>query len=126
MYSKELLKHFRHPKHMGSLKDADVISVEGNPVCGDVMKLYLKIKNGKIQNIKFETFGCVAAIGASDILCEIVKGKSIEEAEKVTEAEIVKKAKGFPQAKVHCSLLAAKALKKAIEKYKKVHLQDKN
>jgi len=117
-YNKEVLKHFTNPKHMGEMKNPDAIGELGNMKCGDVMKIYLKIKDNKIHDIKFQTFGCVAAIASSDVLCELAKGKTIEQAKKITNQNIINKLKGLPSIKMHCSVLGAGALKNAIENYK--------
>lgn len=116
-YNKEVLKRFTNPRNFGEIKDADGIGQVGNEVCGDIMKIYFKVKNNKIKDIKFQTFGCVSAIAASDALCEIAKGKTIEEAKKITNKEILTKLKGLPSIKIHCSVLGAEGLKKAIENY---------
>lgn len=123
MYSKKVLQHFRNPKNFGEIKKPDGYAKVGNIVCGDIMKLYLKIrkKNSKeyIKDIKFQTLGCGAAIATSSVLTEMVKGKSLEEAEKVRGEEVVKALGGLPSFKLHCSFLVVKALKKAIKNYKK-------
>jgi len=116
-YNKAVMKHFTSPEHMGEIKKPDVIGELGNMKCGDVMKIYLKIKDKKIKDIKFETFGCVAAIASSDVLCELAKGKTIEQAKKITNKDIIKKLGNLPSIKEHCSVLGAGALKKAIENY---------
>lgn len=116
-YNKEVLRRFTNPKNFGEIKNADGIGQVGNVVCGDIMKIYFKIKNNKIKDIKFQTFGCVSAIAASDALCEIAKGKTIEEAKKINNKEIIEKLKGLPSIKIHCSVLGAQGLKKAIENY---------
>ena len=121
IYSKKVMKHFLKPKNVGQIKNPDAIGINKNDRCGDVMKIYLKIKNNKIKDIKFQTLGCPAAIAASDILCELVKGKTLEQAEKINERKITKKLGGLPLFKVHCSVLGAKTLKKAILDYKKKH-----
>lgn len=118
-YSKILLDHFFHPHNMGKIEDADGIGVVGNPNCGDVLKLYLKIKDNIISDIKFETLGCAAAIGVSSVLTEMVKGKTIEEALKIKNADIIKELGGVPSVKVHCSVLGEQALAKAIEDWQK-------
>lgn len=114
-YSDKLLDHFFHPRNMGKIENADGVGVVGNPNCGDVLKLYIKIKNNKISDIKFETLGCAAAIGVSSVLTEMVKGKTIEEALKVKNSDIVKELGGVPPIKIHCSVLGEQALKKSIE-----------
>lgn len=118
-YSKEVMKHFTSPKHMGEIKNPDSVGELGNMKCGDVMRIYLKIKDNKIKDIKFQTFGCVAAIASSDVLCELAKGKTIEQAKKITNKDIIKRLEGLPNIKLHCSVLGAGALKKAIGSYEK-------
>lgn len=117
MYSKKVLQHFRHPKNMGRIKNPDAIGEAGNPVCGDVMKLYLKIDKDRIKDIKFETLGCAAAIANSSILTEMVKGKTLDFALKIRKDDIVKELGGLPPIKIHCSVLATEALKNAITNY---------
>lgn len=123
MYNKTVMKHFLHPKHSKEMKDADAIGEVGNLKCGDVMKVFIKVRKNKegeeiIKDISFKTFGCAAAISASDILCEIAKGKTLKEAEKISNKEINDYLGGLPQIKVHCSVLGEQALKKAIQNYK--------
>jgi len=125
MYSKKVLEHFRAPRNLGKMKGADVLGQLGNPVCGDVMKIYLKVKRGKsfgehvIENIKFQTLGCVAAIATCSIMTEMVKGKSFKEAEKLSNQAIAEALSGLPPLKMHCSNLAADVLKIALENYDK-------
>jgi len=123
MYSKKVMEYFQHPHNMGEIKDADGIGKIGNPVCGDILWMYIKVgkKHGKeyIKDIKVKTFGCVAAISTSSAITDIVKGKTIEEAERITNKDIVEVVDGLPKEKIHCSLLAADALKRAIEDYRK-------
>jgi nitrogen fixation NifU-like protein len=119
MYTKKLLARFQKPKFAGEIADADGIGEVGNLTCGDIMRVYIKVKNKKIQDIKFKTYGCVAAIASSDFLCEIAKGKTLEKAEKITSRDIVSKMGDVPMIKLHCSVLAQNALKKAIENYRK-------
>ncbi len=118
-YTKELMKHFKDPKFVKDVKDADGVGEVGNVSCGDVMHLEIKVTDNRIEDIGFKTFGCAAAIASSDVVCELAKGKTIEEAEKISKDDIVEKLKGMPQIKVHCSVLGIEALKKAIEDYKK-------
>jgi len=121
-YTKKVIEAFTNPKNYGRMKSPDAVGKVGNPVCGDVMWLYLKIgqKGTKeyIQDIKFETFGCVAAIATSSILTDLVKGKTLDQALKIDNEKIVRSLGGLPPIKLHCSVLAATALKKAIEDYK--------
>lgn len=130
-YSKKVMKEFMHPKNVGEIKDADGMGVVGNPVCGDMMHIFIKVgKNKKgekiIKDIKFKTFGCVAAIATSSILTELAKGKTLEQAKKIGKKDIVDKLKGLPKNKIHCSLLAEEGLKKAIEDYEKKSLKNSN
>ena len=123
-YSKEVMKRFKKPKFAKEMKGADAIGEVGNITCGDVMKVFIKVgKNKKgeefIKDISFQTFGCVAAISSSDALCELAKGKTIQEALKITRDDIVKTLKGLPNIKFHCSVLGEEALQKAIENYRK-------
>ncbi|MBU4501715.1 MAG: iron-sulfur cluster assembly scaffold protein [Nanoarchaeota archaeon] len=123
-YSKEVMKRFKNPKFGEKMKNPDAIGEVGNATCGDVMKIFLKIEKNKkgdeiIKDISFQTFGCVAAISSSDALCELAKGKTIKQALKITRNNIVKKLQGLPNLKFHCSVLGEKALKTAIENYKK-------
>jgi len=124
LYSKKLLQHFLNPKNIGKIKNPDAVGKATNPICGDEMKVYLKIgKNRKgeefIKDIKVETYGCAAAIATSSMATELIKGKTLKEAQKLTGKAIEKALGGLPPAKVHCSLLADVAIKKAIEKYLK-------
>lgn len=123
-YSKEVMKRFKKPKFSKKMKNPDAVGEVGNASCGDIMRVYLKIgKNKKgeeiIKDISFQTFGCVAALASSDAMCELVKGKTIEEALKTNRNDIIKKLKGLPSIKFHCSVLGEEALQKAIENYKK-------
>ncbi|MCS7280907.1 MAG: Fe-S cluster assembly scaffold protein NifU [Desulfobacterota bacterium] len=118
-YSEKVMDHFMNPRNMGEIENADGIGEVGNPVCGDVMKLYLKIENGVIVDAKFKTFGCGAAIATSSITTELIKGKTIEEALKLTNEAVAEALGGLPPAKMHCSVLAEEALKAAIEDYRK-------
>lgn len=120
-YTKKVIQHFTKPKNFGQIKNADGIGKVGNPACGDVLTLYLKIDKKRegevIQNIKFQTLGCPAAVAVSDMVCDLVKGKKLEQAYKINNQEIVKKLGGLPPIKIHCSLLAEQALKSAIKDY---------
>ncbi|MBU0466114.1 MAG: iron-sulfur cluster assembly scaffold protein [Nanoarchaeota archaeon] len=118
MYSDEILERFKNPKFSGKIKDADAVGEEGNFKCGDIMKIYLKVKGDKIKDVKFETYGCVAAIASTDIMCELVKGKTLKEAYKMSNREIVDGLGDVPSVKVHCSILGTRALRKAIEDYR--------
>ncbi len=117
MYTEKLMEHFRNPRNMGRMENADGIGKVGNPVCGDVMYIYIKVKENRIEDIKFETFGCAAAIGTSSMITELAKGKTLEEAMKITNNDVAKELGGLPPIKMHCSVLAADALKAAINNY---------
>lgn len=118
MYSQKVLDHFKNPHNQGSIDDASAVGQEGNPVCGDVMKIYLKIENEVIVDVKFETLGCAAAIAVSSGLTDMVKGKTLDEALKITKDDVVKDLGGLPVQKVHCSMLGVDALHQAIQTYK--------
>lgn len=124
MYSKKVMEHFRNPKNMGEIKDPDGVATVGNPHCGDVMKLYIKVgkKTGKkeeyIKDIKFQTLGCGAAIATSSMITTMVKGKPVSEAAKVTGKTLAEALGGLPAVKMHCSVLADEALRKAIKNYR--------
>jgi len=117
-YTGRVLEYFKNPRNMGKIEDADGIGKVGNPVCGDVMWIYIKVDDGKIIDCKFQTFGCVAAIATSSIMTELVKGKTIDEALKLSNKDVVEELGGLPDVKVHCSLLAEEGIKKAIEDYR--------
>jgi nitrogen fixation NifU-like protein len=121
-YSKEVMKNFMNPKNLGEIKNADGIGKVGNPTCGDMMWLYIKVdkdKKGKeiIKDIKFKTFGCAAAIATSSMITQLAKGKTLKEAEKITRNDVADSLKGLPPIKMHCSNLANEALKAAIKNY---------
>jgi nitrogen fixation NifU-like protein len=118
-YSDTVMEHFMNPRNMGEIKNADAVGEAGNPASGDVMKLYLKIENGRIVDAKFKTFGCGAAIASSSITTEMIKGKTIAEALKISNEAVAEALGGLPPAKKHCSVLAEEALKLAIEDYNK-------
>ncbi len=127
IYSDKVIDHFKNPHNQGSIKDADAVGEVGNPSCGDVMKIYLKVKpihspsrggNDVIEDIKFETLGCAAAIAVSSVLTDMVKGKTIDQALKITKDKIIKDLGGLPAPKVHCSMLGVEALHEAIQNYK--------
>ncbi|MFA6022587.1 MAG: iron-sulfur cluster assembly scaffold protein [Candidatus Pacearchaeota archaeon] len=126
-YNKKVKEHFMHPRNVGEIKNADGVGEVGNPTCGDVMHVFIKVAKKKfkgkekeyIKNIKFKTLGCGAAIATSSMITELAKGKTLEEAEKITRDDIAKSLQGLPPIKMHCSNLAADALRKAIKNYKK-------
>ncbi|MBS7619537.1 Fe-S cluster assembly scaffold protein NifU [Candidatus Bathyarchaeota archaeon] len=119
MYSEKVLELFRNPKNVGEIPDADGVGTVGNPVCGDMMTIYLKVEDDKIVDIKFKTFGCGAAIATSSMTTELAKGKTLEEAMKITRADVADELGGLPPIKMHCSNLAADALHEAIKDYRR-------
>jgi nitrogen fixation NifU-like protein len=119
MYSEKVMEHFSNPRNVGELEDANGIGQVGNPKCGDIMKIYMKIENDIIKDITFKTFGCGAAIATSSMATELVKGKTIEEALKLTNSAVVEALEGLPPAKIHCSVLAEQGIKAAIADYYK-------
>lgn len=125
LYSQKVLEHVRNPQNMGEIKNPDGVATVGNPVCGDIMRLYIKVekKDGEeyIKDTKFQTLGCGAAISTSSMITTMVKGKPLKEAEKITNQAIAEALGGLPPVKMHCSILAADALKKAIENYRQTH-----
>jgi NifU-like protein involved in Fe-S cluster formation len=125
-YTPELMKHFTNPKFVKDVEEANAVGEVGNVACGDVMKLSLRInpKTKKIEDIGFKTFGCGAAIASSDVVCEIAKGKILEEAKKITKEDIIKKLGGMPKIKIHCSILGIEALLKAIKNYEEKNGKD--
>ncbi len=118
-YSEKVMDHFQHPRNVGEIPDADGIGEVGNPVCGDMMTFYIKVKDNRLVDIKFKTFGCGAAIAVSSIVSEMAMGKTIEEALKITNELVAQELGGLPPNKMHCSNLGADALHKAIEDYLK-------
>ncbi len=116
-YSDKVMDHFMNPRNMGEIENADGVGTVGNPTCGDVMRLYIKVKDGKIVDAKFKTFGCGAAIATSSMTTELIKGKPIKEALKLSNEAVVEALDGLPPVKMHCSVLAEDALKAAIEDY---------
>lgn len=117
IYSEKVMDHFANPRNVGEIEDADGIGEVGNAKCGDIMKMYIKVDNDVITDVKFKTFGCGAAIATSSIATEMIKGKSIEEALKLTNKAVVEALDGLPPAKLHCSVLAEEAMKAAISDY---------
>jgi nitrogen fixation NifU-like protein len=126
-YSEKVMEHFMNPRNVGEIKDADGIGEVGNPVCGDMMTFYIKVENDVIVDVKFKTFGCGAAIAVSSIVSEMAKGKTIEEALKITKEQVAQELGGLPPNKMHCSNLGTDALHKAIQDYleKKKKKEDK-
>ena len=117
MYSEKVMDHFANPRNVGEIPDADGIGKVGNPQCGDVMWLYIKVKDNIITDVKFKTFGCGAAIATSSMITELAKGKTIEEAKKISRADVADELGGLPPVKMHCSNLAADALREAIKDF---------
>jgi nitrogen fixation NifU-like protein len=117
VYSEKVFEHFQNPRNVGKLEDADGVGTVGNPVCGDLMTIYIKVKDDTIEDIKFQTFGCAAAIATSSIATELAKGKKLDEALKITRDVVAEELGGLPKQKMHCSNLAADALKRAIVDY---------
>lgn len=121
MYSEKVMEHFKNPRNVGEIPDADGVGTVGNPVCGDLMTIYIKVKDNRLEDIKFKTFGCGSAIATSSMITELAKGKTLEEAMKITRANVADSLGGLPPVKMHCSNLAADALHAAIEDYYKKH-----
>lgn len=121
MYSEEVMDHFSNPRNVGTIPDADGVGTEGNPVCGDLMKIFIKVKDNRIEDIKFQTFGCGAAIATSSMATELVKGKTLDEAMDLSNQAVAKALGGLPGNKMHCSNLAADAIHAAIEDYRVKH-----
>src|SRR5512136_1124441 len=119
MYSDKVMDHFKNPRNVGEITGADGVGTVGNPVCGDMMTMYIKVKDGKIVDIKFKTYGCGAAIATSSMTTELALGKTIDEAEKITRQSVADALDGLPPIKMHCSNLASDALLEAIKDYKK-------
>jgi len=120
MYTKKVMRHFTNPHNYGKIMQADAVGEAGNPICGDMMKIYIKVdgKKDAIQDIKFETLGCAAAIATSSMITDLAKGKSLDEALKISNKDVADSLEGLPPVKMHCSNLAAEALRKAIENYR--------
>ena len=124
MYSEKVVEHFTNPRNVGEIENADGVGQVGNPVCGDIMKIYLKIEDGIIKDVKFKTFGCGAAIATSSMATELIKGKTLEDALELTNKAVVEALDGLPPVKLHCSVLAEEAVKKAIIDYYKKQGKD--
>ncbi|MCK4702673.1 Fe-S cluster assembly scaffold protein NifU [Candidatus Bathyarchaeota archaeon] len=118
MYSEKVLDHFKNPRNVGELEDADAEGTVGNPVCGDMMTMYIKVKDDRIEDVKFKTFGCGAAIATSSMTTELAKGKTLDEALEISRQDVADALDGLPPVKMHCSNLAADALHEAINSYK--------
>ncbi len=118
-YSEKVMDHFLHPRNVGEIENPDGRGKVGNPICGDIMELYIKVKDGIITDAKFKTFGCGAAIATSSMVTEMIKGKNIKEALEISNKAVAEALGGLPPVKMHCSVLAEEALKSAIEDYRK-------
>ncbi|PIT85838.1 iron-sulfur cluster assembly scaffold protein [Candidatus Micrarchaeota archaeon CG10_big_fil_rev_8_21_14_0_10_59_7] len=124
LYSKKVMAHFMHPRNVGEITNADGVGTVGNPVCGDLMTFYIKVKDNRIAAIKFKTFGCAAALATSDMICDLAKGKTLEKAALLTRADVAGSLGGLPPIKMHCSNLAADALHEALcDYYKKAGMK---
>ena len=119
LYSEKVMDHFQHPRNLGKMDDADGVGEVGNAKCGDIMKMYIKVNDGIITDVKFKTFGCGAAVATSSIATEMIKGKKLEDALKLTNKAVVEALDGLPPAKLHCSVLAEEAMKAAVSDYYK-------
>ena len=124
MYSEKVMDHFSNPRNVGEIPDANGVGTVGNAKCGDIMKMYLKVENGIIQDVKFKTFGCGAAIATSSMATEMVKGKTLKEALQLTNKAVAEALDGLPPVKIHCSLLAEEAIHAAVEDYLKKHPEE--
>ena len=120
-YSAKVMEHFMNPRNVGEIEDADGIGEVGNPACGDMMRLYLKVEAGRIVDAKFRTFGCGAAIASSSMLTEMIKGKTVGEAQAITNQQVAEALDGLPPVKIHCSVMAEQAVKAALDDYAKKH-----
>lgn len=118
-YSSKVMEHFANPRNVGVIEDADGVGTVGNPVCGDIMKMYIKVQDGRITDAKFQTFGCGAAIATSSMATEMIKGKTVEEALEISNRAVAEALDGLPPVKMHCSVLAEEAVRSAIDDYLK-------
>ena len=125
LYSEKVMDHFRNPRNVGVIEDADGVGEVGNEKCGDIMKIYLKIESGIIEDVKFETFGCASAVASSSMATELIKGKPVAEALELTNKAVAEALDGLPAYKMHCSVLAEEAIKNALEDYYKKHPEAK-
>lgn len=117
LYSDKVMDHFRNPRNVGVIENADGIGQVGNPICGDIMKIYLKVEDNRIEDVKFETFGCGSAIASSSMATELIKGKSLDEVMELTNKAVVEALDGLPPHKIHCSVLAEEAIRAALKDY---------
>ena len=125
LYSEKVMDHFRNPRNVGVIEDADGVGEVGNAKCGDIMKIYLKIENGIVEDVKFETFGCASAVASSSMATELIKGQPVSEALKLTNQAVAEALDGLPAYKMHCSVLAEEAIRNALEDYYKKHPEEK-
>lgn len=123
MYTENVIDRFTNPRNTGMIKNADGVGTVGNPTCGDIMKIYLKVENETIVDAKFKTFGCAAAISSSDVAMDLIKGKTIEEALKVTNKDVLNELGELPPVKIHCSILAQEGIQAAVEDYRKKQIK---
>ena len=121
MYSEKVMEHFSNPRNVGEIENADGVGTVGNAKCGDIMKMFLEVEDGVIKDVKFKTFGCGAAIATSSMATDMIKGKTLKEALKLTNKAVAEALDGLPEVKMHCSLLAEEAVKAAIDDYLKKH-----
>lgn len=126
MYTEKVMEHFSSPRNIGIIEDADGIGEVGNPVCGDMMAFYIKVKDDKLVEVKFKTFGCVAAIAVSSMVTEMAMGKTLEEAKSITKQAVAESLDGLPKEKMHCSNLGAQALAEAIKNYEEKKYDKQN
>ena len=124
MYSEKVMDHFENPRNVGEIPDANGVGTVGNSKCGDIMRMFLKVENGVIQDVKFKTFGCGAAIATSSMATEMVKGKTLKEALALTNQAVAEALDGLPPVKMHCSMLAEEAIHAAVEDYLKKHPEE--
>ena len=120
-YSEKVMDHFMNPRNVGEIESPDGVGEVGNPACGDMMRLYLKIEEGRVRDAKFRTFGCGAAIASSSMLTEMIKGKTVAEAQAITNEQVAAALDGLPAVKIHCSVMAEQAVKSALDDYAKKH-----
>ena len=125
LYSEKVMDHFRNPRNVGVIEDADGVGEVGNAKCGDIMKIYLKIEGGIVEDVKFETFGCASAVASSSMATELIKGQPVSEALKLTNKAVTEALDGLPAYKMHCSVLAEEAIRNALEDYYKKHPEEK-
>ncbi len=125
MYNDKVIEHFSNPRNVGEIENADGVGLVGSEACGDIMKLFVKVENGVIVDAKFKTFGCGAAIASSSVATEMIKGKTVEEALKLTNKQVIEELGGLPPVKIHCSVLAEEAIHQALLDYQKKHEESK-